>query len=210
MVRTQLFHGMKITEAEIKARLRDHAADLDGSRSGAQPGDEWGTPNPRCAAVLVPLFTEAAQLQVLLTRRTTRVESHKGQVSFPGGACDPGEVDPETTALREAEEELGLRPADVRILGRLAPLLTISNYLVTPVVGAIPWPYVFRVANAEVDRVFAVPIAWLADPMNRWEIQIPGSAQPLQFFQPYDGELLWGVSARIAADLIHIVGPPQD
>lgn len=191
---------MQLTADEIAARLRVLTPD-----AGTEVGPES---RPRCAAVLVPLLWWSLEWHLLLTRRTTRVESHKGQVSFPGGACDPGESTPEITALREAKEELGIRRENVRVLGRIAPLLTVSNYRVTPVVGIIPWPYVFRIENAEVDRVFTIPLVWLSEPANRWEFHLPVSADTVCFFRPYDGELLWGVSASITTQLIDILGRP--
>ncbi len=157
---------------------------------------------PRCAAVLVPLIDFGDEWQVLFTRRTEILDSHKGQVSFPGGACEPGEATPEQTALREAEEEIGLRPTDVRLLGRLNPMLTITGFRVTPVVGVLPWPYTFRVSNIEVGRVFTIPLLWLADGRNYWEFARPGSDLRLIAYHPYDGELLWGATARMTQTLL--------
>jgi len=150
---------------------------------------------PRCAAVLIPLAWFEKQWHLLYTRRTDKVETHKGQVSFPGGACDPGEETPEQTALREANEEVGIQPQDVRLLGKLAPMITITSFKVTPVVGVVSWPYAFRVENAEVARVFTMPLAWLADKRNRWEFKLPGRPYGLIVYHPYDGELLWGATA---------------
>jgi len=150
---------------------------------------------PRCAAVLIPLAWFEKQWHLLYTRRTDKVETHKGQVSFPGGACDPGEETPEQTALREANEEVGIQLQDVRLLGKLAPMITITSFKVTPVVGVVSWPYAFRVENAEVARVFTMPLAWLADKRNRWEFKLPGRPYGLIVYHPYDGELLWGATA---------------
>jgi 8-oxo-dGTP pyrophosphatase MutT (NUDIX family) len=150
---------------------------------------------PKCAAVLIPLTRFDGEWHLLYTRRGYKVETHKGQVSFPGGACDPGEATPEQTALREAQEEIGIRPADVHLLGQLAPMITITHFRVTPVVGLVPWPYAFRVENAEVARVFTMPLAWLAEKSNRWEFSLPGREFGLIVYHPYDGELLWGATA---------------
>jgi len=95
--------------------------------------------------------------------RATRVRS-----PFLAVGCDAGETTPEQTALREAQEEIGIDPATVRVLGRLASLITISSFRVTPVVGVLEWPTVFRLNDQEVERVFTVPLAWLADSGNRW------------------------------------------
>ncbi|MBN8582654.1 MAG: CoA pyrophosphatase, partial [Anaerolineae bacterium] len=129
----------------------------------------------KCAAVLVPLVFFQNEWHVLYTRRTDRVESHKGQVSFPGGACDEGETTPEETALREADEEIGIAPSDVRVIGKLSRMVTISKYRVTPVVGVIQFPYAFKTSGAEVARVFTMPLTWLANRNNYWEFSMPGS-----------------------------------
>jgi 8-oxo-dGTP pyrophosphatase MutT (NUDIX family) len=160
----------------------------------------------KCAAVLIPLVPDGGGWKILYTRRTNRVESHKGQVSFPGGACDEGERTAEETALRECFEEIGVNPADVRVLGRLADMVTITSYRVTPVVGVIPWPLVFRLEANEVDRVFTIPLQWLADRRNRWEFPFPGRAGNLVAFHPFDGELLWGATARMTVDFLQEIG----
>jgi len=156
----------------------------------------------RCAAVLLPLTRYKDEWHILFTRRTDRVESHKGQVSFPGGACDEGETMPEQTALREAEEEIGMRPADVKVLGRLSQLITISSFRVSPIVGVIPWPYAFKVAGVEVARVFTIPLLWLADKRNYWEFNLRESERSLIAYHPYDGELLWGATARMTVSFL--------
>ncbi len=158
----------------------------------------------RPAAVLVPLLLMEDQWHLLFTRRTETVNSHKGQVSFPGGAGDPGDVSPEETALREAFEEIGLRPEDVRVYGRLASRPTVSSFMVTPVVGRVRWPNVFQVSPHEVSRVFTIPLDWLADPVN-WEERprtVPGFSGTVIYYQTYDGEILWGATARITLDLL--------
>lgn len=180
---------------EIVRRLRENFAHI-------HPGDEIRpTEKIKCAAVLVPLLKEQGEWHLLFTRRTEHVESHKGQVSFPGGACDPGETTPEETALREAAEEIGLDPARVRVLGRLPSMITVTHFRVTPVVGAIEWPTVLRVSTIEVARVFTIPLAWLADPQNRWEFYRPDRGALLAY-HPYDGELLWGATARMTLMLL--------
>jgi 8-oxo-dGTP pyrophosphatase MutT (NUDIX family) len=159
----------------------------------------------RPAAVLVPFLRDAGSWSLLFTRRTEIVQSHKGQVSFPGGAAEAGDSSPEATALREAEEEIGLHPRDVKILGRLAPLPTISRFVITPVLGCIPWPYEFTLSTSEVSRVFTIPLAWLADPGN-WEIRprvLPsGVTEDIIYYRLYAEELLWGISARITRELL--------
>ena len=191
---------MNFTESEIASRLQSAqtVAHTDGYAGR-------NAETPKCAAVLVPLLREAGEWRLLFTRRTDRVESHKGQVSFPGGACDDGETTPEQTALREAWEEIGIEPNQVRALGRLNPMLTISSYRVTPVVGVIPWPTVFKPAQAEVARIFTIPLAWLAERSNRWEFNMFGRDHSVIVYHPFDGEILWGATARMTVDFLEIL-----
>ncbi len=197
-----------LTETEISRRL---AAAL------ALPAEEdctahWLTAVPRPAAVLIPFLSILDEWQLLFTRRTDRVADHKGQVAFPGGSADPDDPSAEYTALREAKEEIGLHPADVRVLGRLQELPTISNYCVTPMVGVIPWPYPLRLADVEVSRAFTIPLAWLADPSHHETRArtLPGTNTSVRviYFQIYNGELLWGVSAQITLNLLAALGLP--
>ena len=197
---------MSPSEEQISELLRAAGAATAPDTDGFAKIQGIDSAKLKCAAVLVPLVLNDSEWHVLLTRRTTRVESHKGQVSFPGGACDPGEETPEATALRELSEELGIGEAGVRVLGRLSSLITVTDYRVTPVVGVLAWPCVFRVQNAEVARVFTMPLEWLADTANRWELAIPGTARSVYFFHPYDSELLWGATAQIAVDLVNALG----
>ena len=177
------------------------------------------TNSPRPAAVLLPLFhlDEEGEKnniwQMLLTRRTNTVAEHQGQVAFPGGSADPTDTSLEMTALREAHEEIGLDPSQVRILGKMNQVWTITNYLVTPVVGVIQWPFPLRLEEIEVSRVFSIPLDWLSNPDNheiRYRaIPMPYSDilkrefHPVIYFQPYEGELLWGVSAEITLRFIN-------
>jgi 8-oxo-dGTP pyrophosphatase MutT (NUDIX family) len=197
---------MDLTEEFISSRLH---SSLEASASSDGYAELPGPIDPaslRCAAVLVPLFRAEGEWHVLFTRRTERVESHKGQVSFPGGACDPGETTPEQTALRETEEEIGLSPNRVHILGRMPQMVTVTRFRITPVVGVISWPAVFRVEGAEVGRIFSMPLAWLADRDNFWEFHRPGVALPVIVYHPFDGEILWGATARMTVDFLKIIG----
>jgi 8-oxo-dGTP pyrophosphatase MutT (NUDIX family) len=164
----------------------------------------------KCAAVLIPLAWWQDEWQIVLTRRTETVEHHKGQVSFPGGGCATNETSPEDTAMREAGEEIGLEPADIRILGLMNEVITTTQYRITPVVGIMPWPYLVRLEPAEVVRVFTIPLLWLAKRQN-WEerpFALDGAASPFPVvtYHIYDGEILWGASARIMLNFIGVLG----
>ena len=156
----------------------------------------------RSAAVLLPLTYFQNEWHILYTRRTDRVESHKGQVSFPGGASEEGETTPEETALREVHEEIGVSPTDVQIIGRLSNMITISKYRVSPIVGVIPFPYAFKIQNIEVARVFTIPLVWLANKNNYWEFSLNDSNRTLIAYHPFDGELLWGATARMTVNFL--------
>lgn len=162
----------------------------------------------RRAAVLIPLVRENDDWSVLLTVRTEFVEDHKGQVAFPGGAMEPSDGSAEQAALREAEEEIGLPSAGVEVLGCLPTYLTISNYLVAPVVAAVPWPFPLRLQTSEVSRAFTIPLAFLAHPANHSgrTTEIRGQKIPIIYFEAWRGEVLWGISARMMLDLLRRLG----
>ncbi len=196
---------MELTENYIAQKLHEAIEAVGPSSDGYAEIDLNDETRLKCAAVLVPLLWQDDEWHLLFTRRTERVESHKGQVSFPGGACDEGESTPEETALREANEEVGIQPEAVRVLGRLANMITITSFRVTPVVGVIPWPTVLRVGQHEVERVFTIPLMWLADKRNRWEFSMFGKNRSLIAYHPYDGELLWGATARMTVDFLRVL-----
>jgi len=168
---------------------------------------EWEV---RPAAVLVPLYLEGGEWHVRFTQCTHLVESHKGQVSFPGGHVEPGDTSRVETALREAEEEIGLRREDVTVLGQLDELLTVTQYHITPIVGVFPWPYNFVLSEAELSEVFGAPLSWLANPDNL-EIQerepiMPGRKIPVYYLH-YQGYTIWGATARMLLNLIEVAQP---
>lgn len=168
---------------------------------------EWSA---RPAAVLIPLLRVQEAWHVLYTVRTENLETHRGQVSFPGGRIEEQDRDPEAAALREALEEIGLKPDDVNLLGRMDSLLTVTQYLITPVVGIIPWPYPLELDPIEVASIFHVPLTWLADPENleirQREPLAGGPPVPVFYFRPYQGHTIWGASARITLDLLGLLG----
>jgi 8-oxo-dGTP pyrophosphatase MutT (NUDIX family) len=191
-----------LSEEEIIARLKiaEHQAFHE------EPFPQFSGRPPRAAAVMVPLTKVNNEWQILYTRRTDIVEHHKGQVSFPGGATDPEDLNPEDTALREAGEEVGLKRGDVKVLGTLGEMLTVTNFLITPIVAVFPWPYVFTVHTIEVDRVFMLPLRWLANRDNWQEFIRKETKRSMISYYPYDSELLWGVTARITVEFIRAIG----
>lgn len=200
-----------LTEEVIRQRLneglRNNLEDEFDISARFPPG--FFTEAPRPAAVLIPLLQDRHSWQILYTRRTNSLPEHSGQVAFPGGRVDRKDISPEATALREAQEEIGLDPTDVRVLGNLKGVLTVTNYLVTPIIGVIRWPFPVRLATAEVSRVFTLPLEWLANPKNheirQRSLPSPHPPVPVIYFHPYDGELLWGVSAHITINLLKVL-----
>ena len=161
------------------------------------------------AAVLVPLYLDGGEWNLLYTRRTDSVDVHRGQVAFPGGRIEPGDQSPAEAALRESEEEIGLRTVDVQVLGQLNPLITVTQFVVTPVIGVIPWPYRLQPNQEEVAKCFGVPIRWLAESANL-EVHsrqplVPGLTVQVYYFKPYEGEVIWGVTARITKSLLDLL-----
>ena len=116
-------------------------------------------------------------------------------------------MDLTATALREAWEEVGIRPQDVQVLGAMQPMALITRFVVTPVVGKIPWPYPIQVFDGEVARVFTVPLSWLADPSNYYysTITFEGKPYEVSYYKLYDGEKIWGATAKITQDFISLL-----
>ena len=151
------------------------------------------------AAVLMPLLYKETDLHILLTKRTQAVKAHKGQVSFPGGVHDPGDETLLATALREANEEIGISPEDVEVLGSLGPVTTAtSGFIVHTFVGQIPYPYPFRVSSKEVAEILIVPYHFLADASHWYRRSLRADERATDiYFVPYEGHLIWGATARI-------------
>jgi 8-oxo-dGTP pyrophosphatase MutT (NUDIX family) len=152
------------------------------------------------AAVLMPLLRNKTSWEILFIRRTEIPgDRHSGQVAFPGGAFDLNDKNAKEAAIRETHEELGINPKDITILGKLNQFLTVTNFIVTPIVGTIPWPYPLRLEPKEVSRAFTIPLIWLNNPSNREVVKrdLPnGNSDEIIYFNEYDGEILWGASAR--------------
>jgi len=175
---------------EVRARLEAREREASESAPGATR-----------AAVLIPLFVRDGALQVLLTRRTETVEHHRGQISFPGGAEEESDESLLATALRETEEELGIAAADVRFLGALSALTTVTDFYVEPFVGAIPHPYALRPAAAEIAEVIEAPVAALLDPRSLERRTLEGRAEPTLFYH-YGPHVIWGATARMLKELL--------
>lgn len=194
-----------LTKKEIAERLRNNAK--PSPENPYPPGLLEGPSKP--AAILIPFTQIDDEWHLLFIRRTNNeYDRHGGQVAFPGGRMDSEDPDLKTTALREAHEEVGLQPVDVQILGEMKKFLSISNYLVTPYLGIFPWPYDLYPQPNEVDRIFLIPFNWLANPDSHNVTYHDTSNHepfPVIYFNPYNGEVVWGFTARVVLDLIDLL-----
>ncbi|WP_173931954.1 CoA pyrophosphatase [Chelativorans sp. Marseille-P2723] len=150
------------------------------------------------AAVLVPVVDREREGSVILTQRTTKLRNHSGQIALPGGRIDPTDPSPEHAALREAEEEIGLDPSLVEVVGRMPDYVTNSGYRVRPVLAVVQ-PDFSLVLNAdEVDDAFEVPLSFLMDPANhRRESRLWEEQERFFYTMPYGERFIWGVTAGI-------------
>jgi 8-oxo-dGTP pyrophosphatase MutT (NUDIX family) len=147
--------------------------------------------------VLVPLFLADDEPHAVLTRRRDDLRSHAGEISFPGGRQDPEDADLSETALREAEEEIGLARDDVRLLGALEPTPTwVTNYVIHPFVGLIPAGRVWEMSPREVDAVLELPLRALREGRTRTQMQRRGISFETDAYI-VDEHLIWGATARI-------------
>jgi 8-oxo-dGTP pyrophosphatase MutT (NUDIX family) len=160
------------------------------------------------AAVLVPLFVVGDQLHAVFTRRRDDLRRHAGEISFPGGRQDDDETDLRLTALREAEEEIGLDPAAVEILGCMPEYHTSTGFRVTPVVGWAKPPLAHRPDPHEVADVFEVPLAFLLDPRNhRYESAFFKGRMRKYWAVPYGERFIWGATAGMLVAFHRILIP---
>ena len=149
----------------------------------------------RPAAVLVPVVGREDGLTVLLTRRTAHLYDHAGQISFPGGRSEQDES-PAATALRETEEEIGLSPSRVQILGTLSEYVTVTGYRVTPVVGLVEAPFELKPDDFEVAEIFEVPLEFFLEPANHLRNCVVQQGTLRHYYaMPYRQYYIWGATA---------------
>ena len=160
------------------------------------------------SAVLIPIYKKDGEYHILFTKRSVTVKTHQGQISFPGGGRHADDGSMLDTALRESMEEIGLKVKDVKVLGELDDeVTTTSNFIVTPFVGLVPYPYRFRLNEAEVDKLIRVPINALLDKRCRKpDIEtINGGIVVDSYNYYYQGNIIWGATARILYKLLEII-----
>jgi 8-oxo-dGTP pyrophosphatase MutT (NUDIX family) len=174
----------------------------------AQRQKRYITDNNRISsAVLIPIYQKDGQYHIIFIKRTTTVKTHKGQISFPGGMRDTLDKTLLDTALRESLEEIGLRKEDIQVLGELDDeVTTTSNFIVTPFVALIPWPYRFTPNKAEVDELIEVPItALLEKDCLKPDTEVLNGKKVDSFAYHYRGTVIWGATARILNKLLDII-----
>ena len=159
------------------------------------------------AAVLVAITDDKHNPEVILTRRAQHLPTHKGQIAFPGGKADPDDADLVATALREAYEEVALKPEAVAVVGKMGQVLSRQGFVVTPVIGVVPTSVVNQLMPnlGELDRIFTVPLRFFVDtkpqmdalPLTKGVKQVPS------FY--YDEYRIWGMTAFILAEFVNLV-----
>jgi len=204
-----------VTAAELRARLTEIAAEAPWAEHGddamgpAKSADRDVIRAAACdkplkpAAVLVPVVLSEAP-GILLTKRTSHLAQHAGQISFPGGRIDPEDSGPEAAALREAWEEIGLQAGSVEVLGRMRNYVTGTGYRITPVLALLPPDLVLRLSPHEVDAVFELPLEVVLDPdAPRRQRQHVQGAWREYWVWPHPEHYIWGATAAI---MHHLAG----
>ena len=200
---------------------RFDAADFRSRASRHSPDDEVTGPGPtylahgdhalnadmvlgidqaqlRRAAVLIPVIDDGDEARVILTQRTATLRKHSGQIAFPGGAVDPDDGTVDRAAMREAQEEIGLDPGLVEVVGHLPDYLTMTGFRITPVLSVVKPGFDLVPNPAEVDAIFDVPLGFLMDPANhRQESRVWEGRERHYFVMPYGERYIWGVTAGI-------------
>lgn len=158
------------------------------------------------SAVLVPIYHKQGQYYILLTKRTETVKDHKGQISFPGGAYEAEDRTLVNTALRECAEEIGLTTDGIEVLGELDDTIThTSNYIISPFVALIRWPYQFNIDQREIEEIIEVPImALLEKNCQREKTEILDGEAITSYFYHYHGKVIWGATAKILNQFLAI------
>ncbi len=188
------------------------ASRLDTARRGAARSDYDLNPGMRdeapeeliAAAVLVPLVLREDGVTMLLTRRTDHLRDHAGQVSFPGGRAEAHDEGAAATALRETEEEIGVGPSHIEVVGELDLYETRTGFRITPVVGLVDPGFTLKLDEFEVAEVFEVPLSFVLDPVNHQKRSLVWRGAERHFYLlPYGGRDIWGATAGMIVNLYH-------
>jgi 8-oxo-dGTP pyrophosphatase MutT (NUDIX family) len=158
------------------------------------------------SAVLIPIYKREGECYILFTQRTNTVRAHKGQISFPGGAYEERDKTLLNTALRESCEEIGLARKDIKVLGELDDFVTAtSNFVISPFVAVIPWPYKFKPDPVEVDEIIEIPVSALLDKNSySWEKVVDGGSIVDSHVYRYNEKFIWGATAEMLNQFLSI------
>jgi 8-oxo-dGTP pyrophosphatase MutT (NUDIX family) len=158
------------------------------------------------AGVLLPLFCKDGAYHILFTRRTDKVKRHKGEISFPGGMYDASDSDLSATALREAHEEVGIKPQDVELLGELDEVVTLTDFIVSPFVGLIPYPYAFVPSPEEIEEVIILPLFGFLQEGILTEADWQYGDKTAKIYTYRCGRhVIWGATARILRQFLELI-----
>jgi 8-oxo-dGTP pyrophosphatase MutT (NUDIX family) len=201
----------RLTQASLRARFAHMPAAWSPEFRG--DGASFAERSPAEASVLVGLVPRGdGKLHVLLTQRTPHLANHAGQVSFPGGRREPDEASAAATALREAHEEIGLEPARVDVLGQLPTYTTVTNFVITPVVGIVTPPPAYVPDPNEVDEVFEIPLEFLMNPANHQRHRFEWEGQSRVFLsmtwrEAHAGSerFVWGATAAMLRNVYRLL-----
>lgn len=201
IVTRSLPYSAPFSAADFRARVADNAAGFSAETVGdhtfnPEISDMFLAMSRKPAAVLIPIIRREPEATILFTQRTDNLSSHPGQVAFPGGKIDDTDASIEAAALRETEEEIGLSPADVDLIGRAPDYLTGSGYHIAPVLGLIQPDLAYTLNEHEVSAVFEVPLSFLMDPANHvMGSRIWQGVRRTYYEMPYRDRHIWGVTA---------------
>lgn len=188
-----------MTRAQLRERLAEAGGAAEPGWLEGDQGAAFEAPGePVTAAVLVGVVPRPTGLAVLLTQRTDHLRDHAGQISFPGGRVEPDDASLPAAALREAEEEIGLPPARVDVLGTLRPYRTVTGFRIHPIVGWVEPPLTLAPDAFEVAEVFEVPLDFVLDPTNHHrQCYRRGATTRFYYVLPYQERFIWGATAGI-------------
>lgn len=196
------------TLAEIETRLKTYAPQEARGDHSLNPGMAPGS-GLRDAAVLILLIPRKDGITILFTERTATLNAHAGQISFPGGGVDEGDADNHATALREAQEEIGLDPANARVIGELEDYVTRTGFRVKPVIAVLDKEQDWTPSAGEVAHIFEVPLDFILKPGNLCEESLTFEGGERRFYAcTFDGHRIWGATAGMLRSFAEAIADP--